>query len=72
MKRAPKKIVFDTSKPVGVAPRSLDITKAKKLLNWEPKISLKEGLQKTINLYINTHAPKGYVDEKVLMESLIV
>jgi len=68
----PKKIVFDTSKPVGVATRALDITRAKKLLNWEPKISLKEGLQKTINWYINTHAPKGYVNEKVLTERLAI
>ncbi len=64
----PKKIVFDTSKPVGVATRALDITRAKKLLNWKPKISLEEGLQKTANWYINTHKPKGYVDEKLLME----
>ena len=64
----PRKIVFDTSKPVGVATRALDITRAKKLLNWEPKISLEEGLQKTVNWHINTHKPKGYVDEKLLME----
>jgi len=29
--------------------RKPNIDKAKKLLNWEPKISLKEGLKKTIN-----------------------
>ena len=44
----PRKIVFDTSKPVAVATRALDITRAKTLLNWEPKISLEEGLQKTV------------------------
>ena len=64
----PRKIVFDTSKPVAVATRALDITRAKTLLNWEPKISLEEGLQKTVNWHINTHKPKGYVDEKLLME----
>ena len=62
----------DTSKPVGIATRALDITWAKKLLNWEPKIRLEEGLQKTINCYIHTYAPKGYVDETVLTERLIV
>ena len=67
----PKKIVFDISKPMGVATRALDITRAKKLLNWEPKISIDEGLQKTIKWYTNTHAPKGYVDEKLLMERLM-
>jgi len=28
--------------------RKPDITKAKEILNWEPKVSFKEGLQKTI------------------------
>ena len=31
--------------------RRPDITKAKKVLNWEPKVSLDEGLQKTIEYY---------------------
>lgn len=31
--------------------RQPDITKAKKVLNWEPKVSLDEGLQKTIEYY---------------------
>ena len=30
-----------------------DITKAKKLLNWQPKISLEEGLRKTIDAIRN-------------------
>jgi len=33
--------------------RQPDITKAKKFLGWEPKISLDEGLQKTIDFYKN-------------------
>lgn len=62
----------DTSKSLGATTRALGITRAKKLLNLEPKISRDEGLQKTINWYINTHAPKGHVDEKVLMERLTI
>ncbi len=31
--------------------RQPDITKAKNILNWEPKVSLKEGLLKTINYF---------------------
>ncbi|MCX6704775.1 MAG: SDR family oxidoreductase [Candidatus Woesebacteria bacterium] len=31
--------------------RQPDITKAKKILDWEPKVSLDEGLQKTIEYY---------------------
>ncbi|MBI4226139.1 SDR family oxidoreductase [Candidatus Roizmanbacteria bacterium] len=34
--------------------RKPDINKAKKLLNWEPKISLEDGLKKTID-YINSN-----------------
>lgn len=64
----PKKIIYDTSKPVGVLSRGLDITRAKELLGWEPKVSLEEGLRKTIEWYVSTHKPRGYVDEKLLME----
>ncbi len=68
----PKRIIFDTSKPEGVASRALDITRAKQLLGWAPQVSLEEGLRKTIQWYVKTHEPKGYVDEKVLMERLVV
>jgi len=64
----PDRIIFDTSKPVGVATRALNISKAKQILNWEPTTSLDEGLRKTINWYVTTHSRKGCVDEKVLME----
>lgn len=47
----PKKIVFDTSKPEGAHDRCADISKAKKLLGWEPEISLEEGLRRTIKDY---------------------
>jgi nucleoside-diphosphate-sugar epimerase len=33
--------------------RKPDITKAKNLLHWEPKISLEEGLQRTIEYFKN-------------------
>jgi UDP-glucose 4-epimerase len=68
----PKRIIFDTSKPMGVASRALDIARAERLLGWTPKISLEEGLRRTIQSYIRTHEPKGYIDEKVLMERLVV
>lgn len=31
--------------------RKPDITRAKKFLNWEPKVSLKRGLEKTIDYF---------------------
>ncbi len=50
----PKKIVFDPSKPQGVLSRAADITRAKKLLNWQPKVSFDEGLKRTIDWYFST------------------
>lgn len=47
------KIVF---KPIGVddpKKRCPDITKAKKIINWQPKINLEEGLKMTINYFKN-------------------
>jgi len=50
----PKRIVFDRSKPQGVASRAADLTRAKRLLNWQPKVSFDEGLQRTIDWYFST------------------
>ncbi|MDO8281272.1 MAG: NAD-dependent epimerase/dehydratase family protein [Thermodesulfovibrionia bacterium] len=51
----PKKIFFDTTKPEGSKSRALDITKARKLLDWEPEVYLKEGLERTIAWFIKEH-----------------
>ncbi len=40
-------IVYDATKPVGPLSRTADITKAKALLNWQPKVSLDDGLRRT-------------------------
>ena len=48
----PRKIIFDQTKPEGVKTRALEIIKAKKLLNWQPKYSLREGLEKTISWFM--------------------
>jgi len=44
-----KKIIkkYDLSAPQGVRGRNADITLARKVLGWEPKVSLEEGLSKT-------------------------
>lgn len=44
-------IVWDSSKPDGQPRRSLDITRAKQILKWEPNISIEETLRRTINWY---------------------
>jgi len=48
-KIAEKKISkrYNLSKPQGVRGRNADITLMKKILNWEPRVSLEEGLKST-------------------------
>jgi len=38
---------YDLAAPQGVRGRNADITLARKILGWEPKVSLEEGLEKT-------------------------
>ena len=47
----PKKIEHDLSKPQGVASRAADLTNAKRLLRFEPRVSYREGFEKTIKWY---------------------
>lgn len=49
------KIIFDTSKPDGAPYRIMDNTRLKNFLNWVPQTSLSEGIQKTIEWYINNY-----------------
>jgi len=51
VKWRPKEIKHDFSKPGGVASRAADLTRARKVLGWEPKISYEEGFRKTIEWY---------------------
>ncbi|MDP3917666.1 MAG: SDR family oxidoreductase [Candidatus Woesebacteria bacterium] len=46
-----KIILSETFRPDDPMQRCPDITKANKILDWKPKIELKEGLQKTIKYY---------------------
>jgi len=40
-------IEYDSTRPVGPISRTADITKATKVLNWQPTTSLEEGLRRT-------------------------
>ncbi|KKJ72614.1 epimerase, partial [Enterococcus faecium MRSN 4777] len=40
---------FDTSKPEGDKARCADYSKAKEILDWEPTVSLEEGLRESYN-----------------------
>lgn len=56
---SPKQIEFDLSKPEGPFSRALDISRAKTMLGWEPKIDLEEGLRMTIDWHkkVKAEAP---------------
>jgi GDP-L-fucose synthase len=45
------KIVWDTSKPNGQPRRLLDVSKAEKEFGFRAKVSLEEGLRRTIEWY---------------------
>jgi nucleoside-diphosphate-sugar epimerase len=44
----PKEVYHDLNKVEGPASRSYDISRAKRLLDWEPKVDLPEGLEETV------------------------
>ncbi|GAF76439.1 unnamed protein product, partial [marine sediment metagenome] len=48
------KVEYDTTKPTMIPKRLIDPSKAKKLLGFEAKTPIEEGLNKTIQWYRNT------------------
>jgi GDP-L-fucose synthase len=50
------KITYNTSKPNIPTTVILDCEKAKKLLGWEPKVSIEEGLKRTVEWYKQNYA----------------
>ncbi len=52
---SPENISYDTSKPVGVYSRAADLTRTRKVLDWEPTTSFEDGLRRTIKWYNATH-----------------
>jgi GDP-L-fucose synthase len=53
------KLVFDTSKPTMIPKRVIDISKAKSRLGFEAKVSMEEGLRRTVEWYRGTLAQKS-------------
>lgn len=66
----PKQIKYDLSKPQGVASRAADLTRARKILGWEPKVAYKEGFKRTIEWYFANKNRKEVSTniEKLLLE----
>ena len=56
---------YDLSAPEGVKGRNADLTLVKKVLGWEPRISLEEGLEKTYH-WISKMVEKDREKEKVV------
>lgn len=56
--KSKSKIVYKALPQDDPKVRRPDISKAKKLLNWEPKMSLEEGLERTIAWFATTKARK--------------
>ena len=44
-------VQYDTTKPTMIPKRLIDISFANEILKWEPKISLQDGIQRTVNWY---------------------
>ena len=53
------KIVFDTSKPTAIPIRLVDTAKAREILGFEPKITLKDGIKDTVDWYLKTQWKSG-------------
>jgi UDP-glucose 4-epimerase len=65
----PNKLAYDLQKPQGVASRAADISKAKKVLCWYPKVNYEEGFRKTIKWYF---ANKDESAVKAKLEQLLM
>jgi len=51
-------VEYDASKPTMIPKRMIDISLAKNILGWQPKISLQEGIKKTVAWYKETYQYK--------------
>lgn len=51
-------VEYDTTKPTMIPKRLIDISLAKDKLGWEPRISLQDGIKRTVNWYKETFKNK--------------
>jgi len=57
-------VEYDSSKPTMIPKRMIDISLANELLGWKPKISLREGIGRTVGWYqetFNTKTPEDFI-----------
>ncbi|WP_256546762.1 NAD-dependent epimerase/dehydratase family protein [Halobellus inordinatus] len=60
----PDEINYMTEKPEGVRHRAADTTRAEELLGWEPEYTVEEGIQNTLDWYLDAR-DKEYVRENL-------
>ncbi len=66
----PKEIYYDNEKPQGVASRASNNDLVIEKFNWEPKVTIREGLARTVDWYReNPIRPKSIGDLDKLLES---
>ena len=63
-------ITWNTSKPDGQLKKILDVTKMKTKLGWEPRQTLRDGLQKTVTWYL-AHKIEADRKKKVLYDQTL-
>lgn len=56
------KIIWDASRPDGQPRRKLDVSRAEALLGWKARVSLEEGLRRTLNWWRQQGASGGRAD----------
>jgi UDP-glucose 4-epimerase len=60
----PEEIDYMTDKPEGVRHRAADTTRAEELLGWEPEYTVEEGIENTLEWYVENR-DKEYVRENL-------
>lgn len=64
---SPRDFNFDMSKPVGVFSRAADLSRCRAILDWEPSISVDEGLRRTIDWYFKEKNVGSVADDLGLL-----
>jgi len=54
----PEQREYLTDKPVGVRHRAADTTRAEELLGWEPEYTLQDGIERTLDWYLDNRDPE--------------
>jgi nucleoside-diphosphate-sugar epimerase len=60
----PKRVEHDLSRPEGVASRAADLTRAREVLGWEPKVAYRDGFAKTVEWYFS-NKDKNFVESQL-------